>query len=545
MAGKKTELSIILTTVDKATAPIRALNARLQAMTKPLRGFKEALGNLRETSGIDDVIGGFKGVGSALAGVLSKLALIGGVVAGAVAGMMSLIDQFDAIGDLSDKVGIGVDAIAQLRYAAARSGVPVEQLDAGLANLSKNLGLVRANSGPMTKFLGTVSPALLKQVKAAKSNEEAFGLLADAMAKLTDPAKRAAFAQKTLGDASLAPLLARGSAGIKELRDHYAELAGPQADAVAAAGEFGDSMDELHATTDGIKAALVSGLAPALKVIVDRLREWFGAHRADVKEWAAAVGKKLPGAVGAFVKAVKSALKDVLGFVDAIGGWKVAAVALAAVMAGPLISAIASLGVALLTTFAGWIALIAGGVYVIIKHWDGIKAFFADVWNGVKIAFSAFWGFLKDAFLNYTPLGLIIKNWGPIKGFFVDLWEGVKAAFMAVINFIVGKVEWVVGKIKAAKDWLTGDDDPEAKALLQAQMAQRYAVLNGVSPADAQARVDRAKAAFDNSRLSGIVNQQLAKVQIELKNAPRGTRVTATEGGEHLDLSVGYQLGAF
>lgn len=551
MADKKTELSIVLRTVDKATAKIKAVNDRLDAITKPIRDFKEQLGELREKSGLDDVIGGFKGVGSAIAGVLSKLALIGGVVAGAVAGMMSLIDQFDALGDLSDKIGIGADAIAQIRYAAARSGVDVAKLDMGLGNLSKNLGLARAGTGSLAMFLGKVSPALLKQVKAAKSNEEAFALLADAMAKLKDPAKRAALAQQAFGDASLAPLLARGSAGIKELREHYAELAGPQAAAVAAAGEFGDSMDELHATTDGIKAALVEGLAPALKVIVDRLREWFSSHRADVKEWASALGKRLPGAAAALVSAFRKVLDTIRPFVDSTTKLKVIAVALAGVIVGPLISSIVSLGIALLTTPVGWIvagiAAIAAGAYLIIKHWDGIKEFFADLWNGVKIAFSAFWGFVKDVFLNYTPLGLIIKNWGPIKDFFVGLWDGVKNAFKAVFDWIVGKIMWVVDKIKKVIDWWN-DVDPEEMAnarLRDAKAAQLASLLSGSGATfnAATARVDAAKTAVLEARAGkGGVGGQVAKVLVDFQNAPRGTRVSAPDGGADVDLSVGYQL---
>jgi hypothetical protein len=172
-----------------------------------------------------------------------------------------------------------------------------------------SLGQARAGTGRMLAFLKQVSPALAKQLVAAKSNEEAFDLLAAAMTKLKDPAKRAALAQKTVGDAALAPLFARGAEGIKQLRARYSELAGSQEDAAKKAGIVDDSMKDLHASMDGVKAAIVSGLAPGIKIIVDRLRDWFVAHRGDIAEFAKTVGDHLPAAFEAVANAIKKVVR--------------------------------------------------------------------------------------------------------------------------------------------------------------------------------------------------------------------------------------------
>ncbi len=301
MADKKeTRLSIVIRTVDKATAPIRAISARIHALTSPIRA---AGGKMMDV---------FRGVGSAVGGLLRSIPLIGGAIVatagGAVAGLMALVDGFDELGDKAEAAGVRVDFLAQLRYAAKRSGASVEELDTGILNFSKSLGQARAGTGRMAGFISKVYPPLLKQLKATKSNEEAFLALSDAMKKLKDPAKRAALATATVGDASLAPLLARGSAGVRQLADRYAELAGSQEDAASKSGEVDDAMVDLKASADGFKAALVSGLAPALKVIVDRLRAWFVAHRGDVAKWAEDLGKKLPGAIRAVVDWVEKAI---------------------------------------------------------------------------------------------------------------------------------------------------------------------------------------------------------------------------------------------
>jgi hypothetical protein len=304
MAEKTTKLSIIVRTVDQATAKIRAINARLDAITKPFRDFKKALGDFKEKSGLSAVADGFRGIGSAVTSVISKIAVIGGVAVAVGYGVMSLIDKFDELGDKAERIGVSVDFLAQMRYAAERSGASVEELDQGLQSFTTNLGQARAGTGRMAAFLKLVSPELLKQLKAAKGNAEAFDLLASAMAKLKDPAKRAALAQKTIGDAALAPLLSRGAVGVKELRDRYLELAGSQEDAAKKAGIVDDSMKDLHASMDGVKAAIVSGLAPGIKIIVDRLKDWFVAHRGDIAEFAQRVGENLPAAFEAVGKAI-------------------------------------------------------------------------------------------------------------------------------------------------------------------------------------------------------------------------------------------------
>ncbi len=535
MADKQTKLSIVIRTVDQATAKLKAISARLDAMTKPFRDFKAALGDLREKSGLDSVIGGFKGVGSAVTDLLGKVLMLGGVVGGAVAGLFHLVDGFDELGDKAEHAGVSVDFLAQMRYAAERSGVEVQKLDTGLLAFSKSLGQARAGTGRMASFLNKVSPALLKQLKAAKGNEEAFDLLSDAMAKIEDPAKRAALAAATVGDPEMASLLVKGSKGVGELRDRYLELAGSQEGAAGEAGKVDDAMKDLKASTDGIKAALVEGLAPALTIIVGQLREWLSGHRADIKEWAASLGKKLPAAMKALVDGFRSAYNVVVPFIEKIGGLKTVAIGLAAILAGPLISAIVSLGVALLTTPIGWIvagiAAVAGGVYLLIDAWDSIAGFFVDLWDTVKGAFGAFFDWVKDVFLTYTPLGLIIEAWGPLKDFFVELWDGITGVFREAWDFITGIVDKVSGAVDTIKDSV-------GAALDYINPFSEGDDYQGVIPVQ-----DVTNSVLAN--LKAIEQQSsTARVSVDFANAPRGTRVSAgPKNTAAIDFTVGYQMG--
>ena len=535
---KKTKLSIVIRAVDEATAKIKAINDRLDKVTKPARDFKKSLSDLREKSGLDEVAGAFKGVGAAIGDLISKVAVVGAVAGAAVAGLLSLIDGFDELGDVAERVGVSVDFLAQMRYAAERSGVEVQALDMGMKGFSQRLGEARAGVGDMVGFLKKASPALLSQFKAAKSNEEAFDLLAQAMAKIEDPAKRAALAQHALGDAKLAPLFARGAEGIKQLRDRYLELAGSQEGAVSAAGATDDALKDLHAATDGVKAALVEGLSPALSEIIKQIREWLTGHRADIKEWAASLGKKLPAAVEKLKSVFSSIIDAIRPFVDSTTKLKVIALVLAGIIVGPLVASIYTLGVALLTTPVGWIvagiAAIAAGAYLLIDNWDAVSGFFVGLWDTVKAKFGWFADVLAILLAPVIAIPLeIIGHWDGITDFFASLWDGVTSIFKkawSLIEPIVDKVIWGIDKVKAAGDFLFGG--PSAIDLAKSAIGR----ATGPSVGDLTAQTA-------NNLAAARANAGTAKVTVDFANAPRGTRATVgPQSTADIDLNVGYNL---
>jgi phage-related minor tail protein len=542
VADKEAKLAIVLRLVDQASAGVDAVNKHINRFTAPLREIGERIKGIAEKAGLPEVVEGFKGVGGAVQNLVGKLLIVGGVAGAAVLGVKSLVDEFATLGNTANRLGVNVDFLAAMRYAAKESGASMEQLDQGLTTFGENLGQARAGTGRMVKFLNTVSPALLTQLKAAKDNEAAFRLLADAMAKVTDPAKRLALAQKTVGDAALAPLLARGSKGLLELQGSYAGLAGSQEGAAAGAKSVEESMVDLGAATDGVKAVLIAGLAPALKVIVDKLSAWLVDHREDIKQWAADIGEKLPKAVQDVVTWLGKAYDKVMAVVGIMGGFGNVALVVAGILIGPLLTSIISLGVALLTTPVGWvllaIAAIAAGAYELISHWDAVAGFFEDLWakygQSIKGALAIF---APWVLVLIAAVKLIIKHWEPIKAFFAALWDGITAAFStawdvisAIVDKIAGAVKKVIGvvgsvtsAIGGAVDWLNpfSDDSPSGKS---APRIIDAGTLNAAAGAAAPAPTE-------------------TRVKVDFANAPRGTRVTADpQSTGDIDLSVGYQM---
>jgi hypothetical protein len=530
MADKTTQLSIVIRTVDQATAKIKAINDRLDKASKPTHDFKKALGELGEKSGLNGVIDGFKGVGSAIGDLLGKVAMIGGVVGLAGAGLLSLVNKFDDLGKKAQRIGIGADALASLEGAAKQSGAPVDALDSSLESFSMSLGRAQAGTGRMLKFINRVNPALAKQLVHTKNVQEATLDLADAFAKEEDPARRAALAAATGMDPALIPFLMKNGKGIKALTDEYAALAPGQGKAAAAAGTVKEAMNKVGFVLDGVEASIVTGLAPAITGLVEQLKEWLVGHQGDIKQWAASIGEKLPGAVHAVVDAVKGAVAWVSSFVDKVGGLKTVAVAVAAILAGPLIGALVTLG-------------------------------------------SAFVGL--GTMVLASPIGLQIAAWTAAAVAFV----GALAAAHKAGRWLADKVKYHKLVTAYAKDARAGDSslsDAEVKQRAESDAAYQMGLDRQREELDDKTAQDRiegtakpsgpsfdeqlitAKAAaldFSGTSLAKNIATELAavingnsggksKITVDIRNAPKGTRaaIDPSSTGD-VDMTMGHQLG--
>ena len=322
--GKEFPLSITVKAVDKATGPLRQIAGQVNRSFGGLRKMSADMG-----AGFAKVRSGLSGIGSVAKSLAGTVGIVGGAAGAAVFGFKKLVDEADDLGDAAEKVGLSVDALYQLRRAADEAGSSAEELDAGFSTFTKSLGQARAGTGRMASFLKKVSPELLKQVKAAKSNEEAFNLIAGAAAKIEDPAKRAALATAAFGGAgvALAPLLARGKEGVDQLRAAVLKHAGSQQAAADAAQKTKEAMGPLHDSIQSVKNSILVGLAPAFIKLAESASRFLTDHREEIAAWIRDFGEKLPdridrlGSVLAKVGEVFAGIARAIGWVvDKVGG---------------------------------------------------------------------------------------------------------------------------------------------------------------------------------------------------------------------------------
>jgi hypothetical protein len=162
--------------------------------------------------------GGLKGLGRQAELLRTGIRTLGGALIGVttVGGLGALIDRSisaaDAIGKTADKIGVGVEALQELRFAAKASGVEQQTLDMALQRFTRRAAEAAQGTGEAKDALAQMGIALRDQSGNLRRSEDLLGDVADAFAGIEDPAERVRLAFKLFDSedgARRAGLLAR------------------------------------------------------------------------------------------------------------------------------------------------------------------------------------------------------------------------------------------------------------------------------------------------------------------------------------------------
>jgi hypothetical protein len=240
-----------------------------------------------------------------------------GVAAGIAAGKMltAWAANADEFAKFSRQVGVSVESLQELRFASERQGVGADVLNKSLEKMSLLIGQAKSGQGALNTYLKKTNPSLLKQVKAARSNEEAFDVLAGAIAGIEDPNRRAALAVAAFGKsgAKMTRLVDGGTEALAALRAEQRKNGVITTKAANDAEAFNDRITDLKASLAGIFHVIAARVIPILTPLIARTREWVLANKDLI---AGKLEAAVRGIVDAFGKAYrwiqdnKAALSD-------------------------------------------------------------------------------------------------------------------------------------------------------------------------------------------------------------------------------------------
>lgn len=204
---------------------------------------------------------------------------IGGAVAtagGAMALMMKgIIDDADEMSKMAQKIGVPIEELSKLRYAAQLADVDLEALSKAVKKLSTNMFEASQNAtGPAAEAFAALGVSVQDAEGKSRSATEVIGALADRFARMPDGVEKTALAIKIFGraGADMIPMLNEGSAGLEQLYTE-AERLGVVLDEETgkAAERFNDNLTRLGKTKDGIITKITAGMLPALSNLTDEL----------------------------------------------------------------------------------------------------------------------------------------------------------------------------------------------------------------------------------------------------------------------------------
>jgi phage-related minor tail protein len=224
----------------------------------------------KSTASID---AGFAAAGRAVKafGVALVAAVAAEGLRGLAEGVLSTAEAFDQLGKDAAKVGVAVEDLQRLRYAADLSGVSAEQMDKAIGALAvgmQHLGNATDDTSKLLKAIGVTS---------GDSPAAALGKIADHFASMPNGVAKLSEAIAIFGKKigpELIPLLNDGAAGLKKMTDQAAEFGGVVGgNATAAAEKFNDNMARMQRQVSGMGRSLVVGMLPALQAIAQTMTQ--------------------------------------------------------------------------------------------------------------------------------------------------------------------------------------------------------------------------------------------------------------------------------
>lgn len=234
----------------------KAANPALRAMSRASGEAQGAVQGLGARAGIAGTALGAFGAGGVIAA-----AGLGGLIL-ALNQTRAALNFADEIDDSASRIGIGVEALQEWRFAAVDVGLAAADADSAIEGFQKKLGEALAG-GRSVKWFERLGFSR-EDLKAFSSTEDALEAVIDKISDLSSEAERAAVSDK-LGLGPLITLVRAGGEAIDEMRARARDLGVVMDESmIKRAGEANREIEILSQVIDlQLKQAFID-LAPAI-----------------------------------------------------------------------------------------------------------------------------------------------------------------------------------------------------------------------------------------------------------------------------------------
>ncbi|PLP96972.1 phage tail tip lysozyme [Cupriavidus pauculus] len=345
---------ITIAAVDKATATVRRVNQSMARLTSPVRDLKQSLGGLGRELGLNKVsqsLGSVaKSARGAVSGVTALVPPLGAITGAAtIAGIAALANNWGKLGAEIDRtssiLGVSTKELQQYQAAAKLAGLSAEDMNGSLKSLGDTLEDAAYNRNSQALILmNQLGISLTRTKTGAVDATRALRQVAEAIARQGGNVQAQRLIARTFGVEQLLPMLQKGAAGIEQYVAQARALGSVMGDdQIQAAKDYAQNVAKLDLAIDGLKASIGNALIPVLSPLLAQLSEWVTKNRDLI---ATKVGEFVKG-IADWVKSVDwgKVARGIGSFVDALGGVKGVAIALAAItFAGPIAGVISLIG---------------------------------------------------------------------------------------------------------------------------------------------------------------------------------------------------------
>lgn len=253
---------------------------------------------------------------------LKSLAVVaaGAVTVGGLALMTKkAIDAAGALQDSATNLGLNVEALQELRYAAEQSGVAQESFDKSLEKFTRNIGEAAQGSGAAKDAFNILGVSVRDTQGNIRDTESVFRDVSDAMANIENPTERVRLAFELFGKqgVALVGMLSEGSDATDKMRQRARDLGIVlEADLVREAEAAGDELETLGKVISVNLSRALLGLSP----IIADAASWLSELAAGVGVAYEKTKLFLSGDFGFDNLSLRSVRHDLKGINDDIDG---------------------------------------------------------------------------------------------------------------------------------------------------------------------------------------------------------------------------------
>ncbi len=167
----------------------------------------------------------------------------------------------------AERLGVTGEMLQRFHYAAGLVGESASAADMALQRFNVAVGKGEEGSRMTSRALAALGVTIKDVHGATKPTEQLLSEAADGFSHVTDDARAAALAQELFGRSGtrMLPLLRKGSAGLEDLREEFAELGGGMnKDFLDRADKANHALLKLRTGFGSLKSRIVSEVLPGL-----------------------------------------------------------------------------------------------------------------------------------------------------------------------------------------------------------------------------------------------------------------------------------------
>ena len=190
-----------------------------------------------------------------------------------------IIDAGNHADDFATRIGISVEALTQLQYAASTSGVSTQELEMSLQRMTRRLANAANGTGEAVKALQQMG--LSAKALAQLAPDKQFEAIAEALDRVDDSGQRVALAMKIFDSegVKLLQTMSGGASAVQKLREESDAL-GKTLSTETAKGmtAFNKKVVELETKFGALGKAILEKAMPALLKFIDVINDFFGVE---------------------------------------------------------------------------------------------------------------------------------------------------------------------------------------------------------------------------------------------------------------------------